>query len=789
MVIKKTEIVINLVLTLLFCSGYAQNMRLANTQLVSADLLKINWKKPVGFQNQGKVHTVLAFDNVSYFSEKNYLPYLYLSTPCLSGTKLVPVIEVAETAFLTSEEENCVNKIYLSSDFEINETTVLIAGKIPHAYAKLIPLRINKQNGKIEKLISYNLQWKTSNEIISVNQKNASVSFASSSVLATDKWYKIGTTDNAVYKIDKTFLQNLGINVSTIDPRNIKIYGNGGEMLSEFNGDFHYDDLNENSIFVQGESDGIFDNTDYILFYGQSPNKWKYNPGKYACTRYSRSKHFYADTVFYFLTVDNTPGKRIQQQASSVQVPTYTVGGFDDCQAHESDAVNLVKSGRELYGENFDNTTQYSFNFNFPAIQNDTVWIKTSLLGRRVDPGTGVPPGAYDISCYSGANLLNTYQVSFPVTCSDFDCDVGKDLSGCASKSFIYGGGTGAISVTVNRTYTDESGWLNYIWIMARRALTMVGNQMAFRDFRSIGSGVVSQFNIASNAPNLKIWNVTDGINVNEQQSNFSAGIYSFSAATDSLLQFIAFDGNNFKIPTYSKQIANQNLHALQPVDYILVTHPWFLNQAQQLADLHSQKEKYSYVIVTPDQIYNEFSSGMQDITAIRLFVRMLYKRANPGNEPKHLLLYGDGSYLLKDVNPQTNTNFIPTFQTVNSSSYMSSKCSDDFYGFLDDNEGQIDCCGNPDGLLDIGIGRLPTHSISEADAVLNKIVAYYARKIPTSSCCDGVSANAEDWRNWVCLIADDANPGSVWETTFVSQTESFASLIGANKRYNIDKI
>ena len=343
---KIGQIVANAVLTLLLSSGYSQNGRVA-TITPQPDLLKIEWQKPEGLKKQGKVYKILAFKDVSYFEDKNYLPYLNLSTPCLSGTKLQPVIEVFETQVLSTDEETAVSKVYLTSEFEINESLVLTANKIPHMYCKLVPLRINKQSGKTEKLISYSLQWRSTGEVVSDRQRSTS-SFADNSVLTSGKWYKIGTTENAVYKLDKNFLQSMGINVSSIDPRDIKIFGNGGEILSEYNGNFHYDDLNENAIYVQGESDGIFDNNDYVLFYGQSPHKWNYNPGKNACTRYSRNKHYYADTVFYFLTVDNTPGKRIQQQASSSMVPTYTVSGFDDCQVHETDGANLVKSGREL---------------------------------------------------------------------------------------------------------------------------------------------------------------------------------------------------------------------------------------------------------------------------------------------------------------------------------------------------------------------------------------------------------------------------------------------------------
>ncbi len=782
---KGKEILINCVLTLFFVVTYAQNDKKAFTGAPvyeQGDVEKIVWQKPTGFQKQGKTSSALVFDGVSHFADKNYLPYLNLNTPCNAGVKMEPVIEAVEVAMLDGEEEKCVNRIYLTNKFEINETQLLYANKVPTSYSKLVPLRLN--NGKIEKLISYRLQWKPTNEVISANRENASALFVNSSVLASGKWYKIATTDNGIYKIDRNFLQNMGINVSSIDPRNIQIYGNGGEMLTEFNGNFHYDDLNENAIYVQGESDGVFNNNDYILFYGQSPHKWKYNPGNSVCMRYSRQKHFYSDTVFYFLTVGTAPGKRVQQQASSALTPNYTSTGFDECQAHEVDGANLVKSGREMYGENFENTSQYSFGFNFPNLQNDSVWIKTSILGRRVDPGTGVPPGAFDVS-YPGGS----YQVNFPVTCSDYDCDIGKETSGCSSKSFVYGGSSSVISVTVNRTYADETGWMNYVWVAARRSPIITSNQMPFMDYRTVAAGNISQFNISGNA-NVKIWDVTNGITVTEQQTSYSGGVHSFVLPTDTLHKFIAFDGSAYKTPAYSAQVANQDLHSIQPVDYVIVTHPYFLGQAQQLADLHSKYEKYTYAIVTPQQVYNEFSSGAQDITAIRLFMRMLYKRAMGVNGPRHLLLYGDGSYLYKDPSLQTNSNLVPTFQTVNSGSFISSKCGDDFYGLLDDAEGQIDCCGNPDGIMDIGVGRLPVRNTAEADVVLNKILQYYDRKIPASSCCDGVSANAEDWRNWICLIADDPNPGGQWETTFLSQSESFAASIATNNnRYNIDKI
>ena len=758
-----------------------------------ASILKINWNAPLAFQQKGKLIKTLSFEGISYIEEKDFLPCLLLKEACKQGVKMQAIIQSVLTETLSAQEEASVNKKYLTDNFDLVETYMSTYRKVPYVYTKLVPLRINKTTGKLEKLISYRLQWQPTAELLqsinqrNVNQQNKTQAFTSSSVLSSGTWYKISTSDNAIYKIDKAFLQHMNIDVSTVDPRNIKIYGNGGEMLSEANSAFRYDDLTENAIYVNdGGTIGVFDNNDYVLFYGQSPHKWKYNAGSTAATRYSRNKHYYSDSVFYFINIDiPTAGKRINMQSDAAAAVTNVVNSFDDFLFHENDAVNLVTSGRELYGESFDNTQNYPFSFYFPNIQNDTIWLKTDLLGRRVQP---LGNGSFDVS-YPGAG--SPYTLTFGSVCSDYDCDVGAVLIGTGVKNFIYTGGSNSpVTINVNRNYTDETGWLNYIWVIARRALIMQGDQMCFRDYRSIGTNVVSQFNLQSTNPNLRIWNVTDQFNISEQQTTFASNNYSFSIVTDTLKQFIAFDGTSYKTPVFAGPVANQNFHAMigGAVDYIIVTPQGFMAQAQKLADLHHKYENLNYVIVTPDQIYNEFSSGAQDITAIRQFVRMYYKTFT-ARPPQYLLLYGTGSYLQKNRYDASNTVLVPAFETYNSWSLTNSKTGDDFYAMLDDNEGVISRDGIPDGSIDIGVGRLPVKNIGEATGVANKIIQYYNRVEPTSSCCDQATQNTPDWRNWVCLIADDANPNTNWEYQFVQQQENNAGIVAHTPVYNIDKI
>ena len=91
-------------------------------------------------------------------------------------------------------------------------------------------------------------------------------------------------------------------------------------------------------------------------------------------------------------------------------------------------------------------------------------------------------------------------------------------------------------------------------------------------------------------------------------------------------------------------------MHALRDVDYLIVSYPTFLEQANRLATFH-ENQGLNVEVVSPQQIYNEFSSGSQDVSAIRDFAKMLYDQDHP---LKYLLLFGDASYDPKNRSPIT---------------------------------------------------------------------------------------------------------------------------------------
>src|SRR6202008_673929 len=123
--------------------------------------------------------------------------------------------------------------------------------------------------------------------------------------------------------------------------------------------------------------------------------------------------------------------------------------------------------------------------------------------------------------------------------------------------------------------------------------------------------------------------------------------------------------------------VSNQNLRGLGSVTMIVVTNPEFRSEAERLASHRQSHNGWSSVVVTPEEIYNEFSSGRQDVSAIRDFVKLVYDK-NP-NTLKAVLIVGKGSYDYKDRMPN-NTNFVPTYESRNSLAPLETYSSDDYF-------------------------------------------------------------------------------------------------------------
>lgn len=715
----------------------------------------------------------LNFDGAIYDGSTNFLPTYFEKIP-LSGNVNSLIITLKNQVFEPLIESDLIKNKELIGGEITPISNIGWESKVSYGIITFIPIRKNALTDKYEKLISFDIEMKVS----SVFEKKSAISkyYSPSSVLKDNNWYKIGIATDGVYKLSYSFFSQLGIDPSKINPNNIRVYGNGGGMLPNLNSDFRHDDLVENAILVSGEEDEKFDVADYVLFYGQGPNRWEYNISD---KKFHHQVHFYSDTTYYFINIDLGPGKRISTQSSSLQPVTNTVSVFNDYSYHENNSRNFIKSGQEWYGEDFDILTTRNFSFNFPNIESSTpIYIISDVVARSSSPSS------FDLKV-NGQQVLNEPIGAIgPQYYDDYAIPI---KSGGTSVS-VYSS-TPQIDVTLsyNKSTATSVGWLNFLELNARRNLIMVGNQMQFRDVSSVGSGKVSEFILSNVFSNTAIWDITNPVNVKQQQTKFLGNQLSFIVSTDSLREYIAYNSFEYKTPVSVGKVENQNLHGLGKVDMLIIAYPTFLNEAKRLAEFHRNHDSLSVEVVVPQKIYNEFSSGAQDPTAIRDFLKMFYDKAGTdvNAKPKYLLMFGDASYDFKRISG--NTNLVPAFQSVNSLAPTISYVTDDYFGLLDDNEGLL----KMNELLDISIGRFPVHTVEQARAAVDKTIHYI---IPINSigtagktCANSTSGGTSlgDWRNIISFIADDED-GNLHQ----SQADGFASQVtNSNKEYNVDKI
>jgi hypothetical protein len=292
----------------------------------------------------------------------------------------------------------------------------------------------------------------------------------------------------------------------------------------------------------------------------------------------------------------------------------------------------------------------------------------------------------------------------------------------------------------------------------------------------SIASGIpnIDQFLINNATANTVIWNVTNIFSPLQVSAILQTSTtINFKGLADSVIEYVAFDRSNLSTPLVFGKILNQDLHHIGTgADYLIITHPSLLTEAKRLASFHEQQDGYQTVVAQTYQIYNEFSSGSADPTAIRDFVKMYIDQATKtgSKKPRFLLLFGDGSFDPKN-RLAGNTNLVPVYETVNSLDPLVSHVSDDFFGLLDDGD-DINLV-SPPGLLDIGIGRIPAHNIDEAKIMVDKIIHY------------ADTASLGSWRTKTVFIADDKDAN-----LHVNDAESMVQTVAtANPAIHADKI
>ena len=579
-------------------------------------------------------------------------------------------------------------------------------------------------------------------------QRKATMATKSSSVLSSGAWRRVSVAQSGIYRIGYDELVGWGLH----NVERVSVWGNGGAALPIDVAAPSPDDLAPIPIYMELGADGAFGPGDYILFYAEGPSVPAFDTD---AQMWIYQQHGYSTTASYFITTDHP--QHLIATATAAGAATYTTSTYDAVAMFEPNDTNLVKSGREWFGDIFDYTTRRTYSTGLSSPEDGSsmrIWVRVAATSNyttqfNIDLNSS-PIGTMPLAALPTVNYADAASLSsqvFSVAAPSTEAVVG---------------------LSYQKATQADVGWLRFVAVNSRQQLRYNNRQLIFWDTPSAQAGQVTQFNVQNAAPDMAVWDIS---HINHTLRVPVAG-GSFAVPTDTLRRFVAFRPNDALSVGQPVQVSNQDLHAMGQPNMLIVAHPMFMEQAEALAELHREHDGLTVAVVSTQQVYNEFSSGNADATAIRNLMRMLYRRAaSPAEQPRYLLLFGDGSYNNRST-AASNTNLIPTFQSENSISPIKTYVCDDFFGLLDDGDADEH---NLNGLLDLGVGRIPAHNTEQANIVVSKIRSYMTSSADTCN----------TWQNILCFVGDDED-----DNLHMNDANNLADYVRLNHpEYDVQKI
>ncbi len=673
----------------------------------------------------------LAFDGCEYLEPESMLPYFVRIIPIANGKDYK--VHLTNQKFEEFEfDSNADSDLYITDQFQVN-SFVAKSGDRELLEVDILPLK--KINGIYYRLTKFDLQYTPVNAVANSTVQHA---WKSGSVLGSGKWVKIRTTEKGIYKIPYSTLLDWGFS----NPASVNLFGNNGYMLSESVSEIEHDDLEQISIWQGKDSN----NNDCLFFYATGSIKWNLKSEE---NRFAHTQNVYTASTYYFLSEEVGNVKIAAKYDEVSQAETHLVEDYDAYFVYEKELHNLIKSGKSWFGENFINGTNRTINLETTnRVDDSPARITVNAVGRS-DSKT-------KLSLNINSSYVDSINFSSVTTSSNVYVYANESLK---NMSFVPSGDNLSVSLTYLAKNSTDEAWLDYIELNYRSELSFVSPALTFRDIGSIGSNNIARYAISNSNSDLKVFDITDEVNMIEVPVNLNGDVMSFKRPSSLLSEYIVFNPKgSLSIPEKISEVENQDLHATSGSEMIVISHPDFLEASNELSDFHESYDGMDVLVVTSNQVFNEFGSGMPDVTSIRNFIKMSREK---NSNLKYILLVGDGTYDNRNILGESN-NYIPTFQSDNSLNPTGSFVTDDYFVLLDEGETVRN------GRVDLGIGRIPCSSLYEAGIVVDKIKNYYNPKA------------LGNWRNVISFIADDQdgenNNGK--EIIHMTQSEELASLV-----------
>jgi hypothetical protein len=577
--------------------------------------------------------------------------------------------------------------------------------------------------------------------------------YTDQSVLSSGKWVKIRVSESGVCRMSFSELRDAGL-----EPSALRVYGYGGAMLTQDFLKAKIDDLPQVPVYV---------GDDYVLFWVQGPISWSFNGARFVHTR-----NTYSDYGYYFLT--DEVGEMLSLTFGEPEVWTYDeeedepsdIRSYPYYQVHELDSVNLIDrsgvsgGGRDFYGEQFSANQKRTFTLSTPnAITDQQSRVYIDLAG-------------YSTVATSFSSTVNGSSSSVSIKARSDNYTFG--CVGNINSMVPTTANSQQIQITYESSVSSALGWLNYIELTTPSRLHMTGSYMPIRTADSYKSDIPVRYHLTGASASTQIWDVThlDAIHLMETTTENDELIWMGSQQYG-IREYVAVNpqGTDWVSATVVGNIANQNLHRLSNIDYVIICPEGYEAIATDLAKAHEANKSITWAVVTDQQVYNEFSSGTPDASAYRWIMKMLYDRADGEtiNRPRWLLLMGHGTFDNRKLLTTSGTSLLLTYQAKNSTNEVNAYATDDYFTFMEDEEGESDVTAT----MDLSVGRLPVNNTTEAREVVDKIIRYIRNDQPGK------------WKNQLVFLADDGEKG-----THTKTAEESAELVRvSNPDFVVNKI
>lgn len=539
--------------------------------------------------------------------------------------------------------------------------------------------------------------------------------YAPASALAEGRWVKISVPSTGLYCISAADLRSWGFN----DLSKVRIHGYGGQRISDhLTAATYIDDVPQVQSAVTQRG---------VVFYAMGPEMWTYADGTW-----THSLNPFATAGYYFVTESDAPARDIEAEGRELTADREFASSFTEHLYYETDKVSPATLGLLLVGEDFRYTTSQSFRFATP----------------------GAVPGADGANGKARVNFLvsSTGQSTVAMTADNNPVTLTGITSFTPSAEGSIGLSEGAVNVSADNTSLGvrfSSGgvvsmaYLDYLELLYNRHIALSGGLLSFT---SDSPGVELD---AIDYKDVTVWDVTDPLNINVlNTTGAQGGKLRWVTPYSGMRSYCAWSQSaSLPSPKYVGVVGNQSIHSRRTPDMVIVTTADNFEQANRVAALHSDLD---VLVVTPDQVYNEFSSGAADPSGIRKMAKMFYDRStSPGDEEggdfRYLLLFGRPTYdnrrLTGDM-AQAEYETIPAWTTDTGLNENVAYCTDDFFAMLDDNSGLR--WGNE--VLRVAVGRIPATSATDARVFVDRLVDYVTTR------------SGGEWSQRVVLTADDGD-------------------------------